>query len=323
MGTARRSGWWTRGKLAALIAVFAAASLVGAALLRDDEFWLSILAGLGTTLAVAIPLFYAEDVFEKVVEKQVTKATEDLGGQIDQVQTRVDERVDEVQAAVNERVDDLSRRIEERRAQDDAEALREARGVLQDGSFVSVLDALKAGVAKTEIATTVFVPMREDELTISFGANDENDGIAVAAIRDGRKGPRVPYLWSEGESFDDMLVSLDAEVIDEWGAPGPSEDAWRHMKTAFAEALELAAQRRRERGKDPERHPLMELPRQHWLITLDRSILILEHRNRPGVRFPASTVVGSSGRAPDIDVPDADELPYAWSAAYWRITEDN
>jgi hypothetical protein len=313
METERRSSFWTRGKLATLIAVGAVASLVAAVLLKDDALGLSIFAGLATTLAVAIPLFYVERLFEQ----QLTEATENIGGQIAEVQTNVNQRVDEVQTAVNERVDELSKSIDEeierRRAADADADFGPARSFGEQKSFDSLHDALgHSATQKTIRDSAVFVPMREHELTVRFSLGDENGQrrIDVVAVRDIDRR-RVPCVWSANKPVQVLIGDLDTALRHDLGDEAPDGVPWAEVLDDLAETLKLAEQRRVKAGNKSIQPLLMRIG-ENWFVT----DFTLVYSGEPPRTFELDDVFAADRLVgvPDT-VPDSENAKYAFAAA--------
>lgn len=311
--------------LLAVITVVGVCLTAAGALVDDSSYSSSVLANLGTTVFLAIPLLLLERMFERrMAEAQ---------NETDRALVHLDERVGRVQESVADVSDQLaevarrtSRRIDENRARDEAELLSPVRSILNEPSYDSVVSALKAADERRAIArwrgigggswTSVSMSFPDFVLNMTlYKAGRTHHGaifaerLGVSVSRSDRSLPPVSIAWPPEWSVEDCFVEIDRRLRESWGSQAP-EAVPGVILARLAGALDLALRRKMEVGPT-RRWALIGVLTENWFASTDG----LEHVQQ-GFVAPVNRS-DSGARVPKVPegLSGEEELPFAWSAA--------
>jgi hypothetical protein len=307
----------TPAQLATLGVVLAIAgvALYIAYQVRDDDYGLAVAAGIGTTLVLAFPLFWLERRFEQRVATEVKETNKSLG--------KLNRGLDEVRESVGNvsehvRTMELSpqdRAIQRRQARRES-ALAPARAAA-DGTFSSMFEALRQGTWNTPatIEDPVYVTAGAGKWTLGLSPRSDPASIWVNVAPYGERNDAATYEWQDGETFDDMIGSVDEILLAELGEDGaPVLDEEGSLLGDLVEVLLYAQERVIRSGTQSPPAPLRYWPTDHWLITNGT----LEHIGETEKTYPLRDTLNGS---PPSDAPDRGELVRAWpagAAMFWR-----
>jgi hypothetical protein len=285
---------------------------------KEDDYGLAVAAGIGTTLALAVPLFWLERRLEQrvstAVKERVDEAQADTKQSLAEVKLGL-QQVRESVGHVNERVEELNRSAQERarqRRQARQASSRAPAEAALDGTFRSAYDALQQGRGiPPAIASTVYVTAGNEGWVLGFTSGDGQITVNVSHS-DGRDDIAV-YVWRDGETLDDVVDALDTMLSNELGEDeAPTLDQTGTVLGDLVKLLLFAQDRLRKAGTAAPPSPARQRPNEHWLITEGT----IEHVGDPAVAYPLRLTL--NGGQPPSDAPDRDALVRAWPIAYAR-----
>ncbi|MEJ2863227.1 DUF948 domain-containing protein [Actinomycetospora flava] len=287
-----------------------------------ESYSSSVLANLGTTVLLAVPILVLERSFDRL--SRATIATQrDVHG----LNRRVAKVAEDV-ADVGDRLDRLGGRIDERieqqRADDAESAVEPVREMLAEPSYGTIRSALRRALSSHAQGGSTYLPLQESKvlLKVSQVWDKAGEGLLVEAEVEGLGTPEAGtfqdaprYVWRAGESTEDFFVGFDKQMRRVLGvAAAPRIDA-RQFLAVLARTLDAAFRHAEATGKDAWRQPrVVASPSKSWLILGDR----LQHTKLSSLSFPRDTITASGpGDAPKgDDILDLNDFRYAWPIAY-------
>jgi hypothetical protein len=309
---------------AAITAVGVVLVAVGAAL-DGDSYTASVLANLGTTVLLAIPLL----LVERMLERRVAAAQRDT----DKTLGRLGDRIDEVQQSVTEVGERLAevarrteRRVDERRARDETDLVAPARAIADDPSFTSVMNAWTAAERVKAISTqrriggewtTLMIYFGDRGFTVRIGHQTTGryshltaDALVLSVTTEDQSRPSVGVRWVPDMVVEDLFEQWDVRLRQEWGGAAPRVPS-DLLLARLAAALELALRTKADRGATGG-WALIGVVTDDWIVTTHG----LEHA-MAGLIVPAADLRADDAEPPAVpaDLPQSDRFADVWSAA--------
>jgi hypothetical protein len=303
-----------------LITVVGAAIVGAGAAISESLYWSAVLAGLGTTILLAIPVILLGRLMDRRLNETRTETTQLVGALDDRIQS-----VEDSVHGVSNRLDHLTQttdtRIAEQRSSDLQDLRAPAAAILQDPSFETVYDALVQAKEQGAIGSSIFLDLSDIDFTlmlwtVSAGLNYRS--VPIIARLDDSDVPKshAQHDWRETETIEECFVALDKAMRHQFGdrTPKLSLKAVLHI---LARTIDVALRFRAAAGSSTTHTPkVVQMPTDHWVITTRA----LEHVGDNTTSFKADDVLIAGSTSPNLeaDIPHAQELDRAWRAAHSR-----